>query len=258
MEFIKKNKIGFALGLLLVFVGFSALSYRLINPQNYVKPKRGDVVESTYGLGTVTADKTFRVRTGITVSVRKIFVAEGDVVKVGTPLVEFDENTVKSTIDGTVTGVFYKPGEVVSAQSSVMTVTNLEHLFLEVSLEQQSVLRIKKDQSVAISFESLRSEKYQGVVASVYPRENQFIVRIELKDWPQGVLPGMTADVAILVGMKKAVLLAPLKSIVAGQITRLRAGNKERVPVKLGIVDGEWAELLSDNILESDEILLRR
>jgi multidrug efflux pump subunit AcrA (membrane-fusion protein) len=169
-----------------------------------------------------------------------------------------DYENLLEQINGTVTSISYKDGELVAPQAEVVTVTNLEHLFLEVSLEQQSILRVKKDQPVYISFESLRNEKCEGLVTSVYPRENQFIVRIELKKWPLGVLPGMTADVAILVGKKSNALLIPINSIFAGQVTRIRHNKKERVPVKLGIIDGEWGEVVSDNILETDELIIRK
>lgn len=221
-------------------------------------PKRGRVVESIYGLGTVTADKTFEVRSGMTLAVRKVFVKEGALVKPGDALVQLDENVIRSKIEGTVTNVNYSEGELVPPQSSTVVVTNLQDLFLEVSLEQQSVLRIKTKQKSVVSFESLRSEKFEGMVTSVYPRDNQFIVRIELEKWPSGVLPGMTADVAILVGEKEDALLIPIRSIVAGQVTRVREGSKETLSVKLGAIDGEWAEVLSDNILESDQLVGRK
>jgi macrolide-specific efflux system membrane fusion protein len=230
---------------------------RLTNVEK-AKPRIGEVVESLYGLGTVTADQTYRFKAGVTSIVGKVFVKEGDLVRPHDPLVKLDENIMRSQINGTVTSISFKDGELVAPQALVVTVTNLEHLFLEVSLEQQSILRVKKDQPVYISFESLRNEKCEGLVTSVYPRENQFIVRIELKKWPLGVLPGMTADVAILVGKKSNALLIPINSIFAGQVTRIRDNKKERVPVKLGIIDGEWGEVVSDNILKTDELIIRK
>lgn len=226
--------------------------------QEKIRPKVGDVVESIYGLGTVTADKIYNLRTGTMLTVQKVFAREGDLVRVGDPLLNLDGNVMKSPIVGTVTAVTYKEGELVTPQVTALTVTNLDQLFLEVSLEQQSILRVKKAQKVFVSFESLRNEKYEGVVTSVYPRGSQFVVRIEIEKWPAGVLPGMTADVAILVGMKTNVLLIPLRSLVAGQVTRLRSNQKSRVPVKLGIVDGEWGEVVSDNIAATDELIIRR
>jgi len=157
-----------------------------------------------------------------------------------------------------VTSVAYKNGEIIPPQVAIVTVTNLKELYLEVSLEQQSILPVKKNQNVVISFESLRNERVDGWVESIYPRDNQFIVRIESKGWPAGVLPGMTADVAILVGKKLDALLIPLKAISGGLVVRVRKGKKEKIPVKMGVVDGEWGEVISDNILIDDKLLIRK
>ena len=243
----------------LILIGAIGLAMIKLNfNQEKMTPKRGDVVESIYGLGTVSADKSFNIRLGIAITVSKLFVNEGDKVTVGKPLIKIDDHTIKSPIDGIVTKVAYKEGELAAPQVSIMTITNLEHLYLEVSLEQQSILRIKKDQPVSISFETLRSEKFTGKVKTVYPRDNQFIVRIELEVWPVGVLPGMTADSAIIVGKKANVLLIPISSISSGKVTRIRNGIKEKVGIKLGVIDNEWAEVISDNISETDEILSRK
>jgi macrolide-specific efflux system membrane fusion protein len=254
-----KNKTLFIISGALVFLGLiGVLSFRFLGQQERIRPKRGDIIESIYGLGTVTADRVYRVRTGLTLSIKKLLVKEGDLVKQGDSLVLLEDNLVRSPIEGTVTAVAYKEGELVTPQVSIVTVTNLNKLYLEVSLEQQSILRVKEGQLVYVSFESLRNEKTEGVVKSVYPRENQFIVRIELGAWPMGVLPGMTADVAILVGRRTNVLMIPLRSLLAGQVFRLREGKKEKISAKLGVLDGEWGEVISDNISETDELLIRK
>ncbi|MGZ5279654.1 MAG: efflux RND transporter periplasmic adaptor subunit [Pseudobdellovibrionaceae bacterium] len=241
-------------------IGVVALAFwnQRTNSMQKVKPRIGNVVESIYGLGTVTADQVFHLRGGLTFSIRKLFVREGQVVSAGTSLVQLDESIIRSPIDGTVTEVAFKQGEVIPPQVPVVTVTNLKNLYLEVSLEQQSVLRIQPQQKVAVSFESLRNEKVDGIVRSVFPKSNQFIVRIELNRWPEGVLPGMTADTAILVGEKKNVLLIPIKAISSGKLIRVRDGKREKVSVQLGVVDGQWAEIISDQISEQDEILVKR
>lgn len=235
-----------------------AIAYQFWGKRESLKPKKGDVVESIYGLGTITADQIFHMRSGVTLSIRKIFVKEGDFVKAGQSLAQLDQVTMRSPIDGTVTSVAYKDGEVIPAQVPIVTVTNLKQLYLEVSLEEQSVLPIKENQKVYISFESIRDQKIEGWVKAIYPRDNQFIVRIESKNWPAGVLPGMTADVAIIVGRKTDALLIPLRAISAGQVQRLRNGKMEKVQVKLGIIDGEWGEVLSGNISIDDDLLIKR
>jgi len=245
--------------LALLVLGSTILLFReTLFQRIYEKPKIGTVVESIYGLGTVISSQVYHLRTALPLVVEKIFIKEGALVKAGDPLIRFDNATLKTPIDGTVTVVNCKLGELVSAQTVAATVTNLDQLFIEVSLEQQSILRVKKGQRVSVSFESLRTEKYDGLVESVYPRDNQFIVRISLETWPDNILPGMTADVAILVGEKENVLLVPIRSIVAGEVIRRRDGKKARVNVRLGITDGDWAELLEGDILKDDEILMRK
>ncbi len=255
---MNRRKLFLGLGVLAVTAGVALAVWKLRSPSDLVKPKEGNVVESIYGLGTVTADQVFHVRGGMTLSLKKVFVSEGEKVRVGSPLVQLEDSVMRSPIDGTVTEVIFKEGEVVPGSVSVVTVMNLDKLYLEVSLEQQSILRVKPGQKVLVSFESLRSEKVEGQVRSVFPRANQFIVRIELSKWPGGVLPGMTADAAILVGEKKNVLLIPISAISGGKIIRVRDGKKEKVSVDLGIVDGQWAEVVSSNISSQDEILVKR
>lgn len=255
---MSKKRLLLLAGIILVLGILALVATKFSFKSEKIRAKRGDVVEAIYGLGTVSADITFNVRVGVAVTVSKLFVKEGDRVTRGKPIIHIDESVMRSPIEGTVTRIAYKEGELVAPQIPMLTITNLDFLYLEVSLEQQSVLRVKERQSVTISFETLRNEKFTGLVKAVYPRENQFIVRIELEDWPPGVLPGMTADTAIIVGQKQNVLLLPIKSISSGKVTRLRNGNKEKVPVKLGVIDNEWAEIVSDNISETDEILLRK
>lgn len=255
---MKKKTILFVIAII-IFIGvisFTMTRFDFNKEKTY--PKRGDVVESIYGLGTVSADKVFNIRVGVTVTINKLFVTEGERVARGKALIQIDDNILRSPINGTVTKIAYKVGELVAPQISIMTITNLDHLFLEVSLEQQSILRVKEGQQVSISFETLRNEKYTGKVKTVYPRDNQFIVRIELDKWPDGVLPGMTADAAIIVGKKENVLLIPISSINSGKISRIRDGKKEKISVKLGVIDNEWAEVVSDNISETDEIIIRK
>ncbi len=222
-----------------------------------ISPRVGEVVEAIYGLGTVVSDRVYNVRSGLTLQIRKIMVSEGDIVKPGDVLLQLDQNSFRSPISGTVTHIAFREGEIIPPQVPIISVTNLEALYLEVSLEQQSVLRVKSGQKVAVSFESLRNEKVEGKVTRVYPRDSQFIVRIEIGKWPDGVLSGMTADVAIEVGRKADALLVPVRALVAGQITRVRAGKQERVPVRLGVVDGEWAEVLGENLKKDDQVMVR-
>jgi macrolide-specific efflux system membrane fusion protein len=218
----------------------------------------GPVVEAVYGLGTVIAPQTYQLKSAVNQRIREIFVKEGDQVAKGAPLVQFDDTAVnRAPFAGTVTSIPARKGELLFPSVPALTLVNLGDLFLEVLLEQQAVLRVKAGQKVVISVESIRGEKIQGVVQSVFPRDSQFVVRISMDHITMRLLPGMTADVAIEVGRKENALSIPLSAISAGRVTLKRNGKKVKETVQIGVTDGEWAEVLSGNVLPDDEVLVR-
>src|SRR3989338_7440611 len=52
--------------------------------------KRGSVIESVYGIGTVTATKSYQLKLGVTSTIRRLYVKEGDQVGKGQALVDLD------------------------------------------------------------------------------------------------------------------------------------------------------------------------
>lgn len=246
------------IGLSLVFAGGAFYVLKLRSNVNRVQPRIGQVVEAVYGLGTVIAPQTFQVKTAINQNISEIYVKEGDQVKAGALLMKFGESGInRAPFAGTVTSVPFKKGEILFPSTPALTLVNLLELAIEVSLEQQAVLRVKNDQKVHINFESMRGEKLEASVQSVFPRDGQFIVRIQPSRFPPGILPGMTADVAMEVGRKDNVLSIPVSAISSGKVTISRGGKTLKETVQIGVVGGDWAEVTSGNILADDEILVR-
>lgn len=245
-----------ALTLVLILIGVGS---RYWNQRGEIQhPRIGTVIEAIYGLGTVVASQTYQVKTAINQGITEIYVKEGDSVTAGSPLLKFDDTRViRAPFAGTVTSIPFKRGEILFQGTAGLTLVNLLHPFLEVSLEQQSVLRIQRGQPAVVSFESIRGERVDAKVESVFPRDSQFIVRVRLDKIPAGILPGMTADVAIEVGRKENVLSIPFRSISSGRVTIRRNGKRLKQTIEVGVVDLEWAEVKSGDILASDEILVR-
>ncbi len=222
--------------------------------------KRGPVLESVYGIGTVTASKSYQVKLGVTSTVRKLYVKEGDPVKRGQPLVELEGTvSVAAPFDGTVTYLPVKIGENVFAQSVILSLADLKDRYIVVSLEQRAVLRVRQGQKARISFESMRGESFEGAVQSVYSHENNFLVRIGVANLPPQILPGMTADVAIGIAEIPDALLAPLAAIEEGKVWVKRgSGRAQAVEIKIGIVDGETVQIVSGGVQEGDRLLIKK
>lgn len=238
--------------ILLIASFFLAQRFRVVT----VHPKRGPIVEAVYGIGTVTATHTYTLKIGVIQTLEEVLVKEGDIIKKGVPLVRLDTGTIRSPIDGTVTSMPFNVGENVFPQTPIVTVSDLNDRYLVVSLEQQGAIRVKRGQKAQISFDSLRGQKFDGVVRSIFPVNDQFLVHVNIQNLPPEILPGMTADVAIEINRKENVLLIPARALAHGRVIVANGSRRNKIDLQIGNVDGEWAEVLSNNLTESDQIVV--
>ncbi len=199
------------------------------------------LVDVVYGLATVEANQIFHLRLGINARIEKMYVREGMTVRAGAPLVRFDSIPIASApITGVVTALNYREGETVFASQAILTVTNLEDVVLQMGLEERAAAKIRKGQNVRLVFDALGKTKFAGSVESVFPDNAQFLVRINPPaPLPEGILPGMTADVAIETAAGEA-LVVPAAALPADRPEELlvvRAGKIVRVPVEIDLRD---------------------
>ena len=224
---------------------------------NEAHPKIGKVVESVYGIGTVTARHNYQLKLGITDTLKKLYIDEGASVKKGDSLLSFmDNHLTRAPFDGVITSLPYKEGETIFPQLAVLTLTDLKNPYIVVSLEQSGAIPVRIGQKAFLSFEILRGQKLDGTVSAIYPKYGEFFVNIEVPGLPSGILVGMTCDVAIQVAAKDNVLQIPLVAVDKGIVTLLKGGIPKKVPVKLGAADGTWVEVTDKSVQPDDTILL--
>ncbi len=220
-----------------------------------VHPSKRNITEAVYGLGTISAAKIFHLKIGVMSMIKKIHVEEGQSIKEGAELVEFDSiSPIRSPIDGLVTYIAYKVNEVAFPQMNILTVMDIKEKYITLSLEEQAIIKIKIGQQVRIVLEAIKNKTYRGEVKAVYPGENQFIVKIISKELPEEVLPGMTADIAIETDYKKDTIVIPIQSVKEKKIRLKRNGKFEEIAVKTGIRMDSFIEIVDPILNESDEI----
>jgi len=243
-----------AAGALVVFLLVVFIFNR--NSGTVTRPRVAPLVEAVYALGTVKADRWYAVRFGMSTIIRKLYVVEGQSVRRGDPLVMTDSSIVfNSPISGVVSLIGYRENEMVPAGQQVLLVSNLDDMYVRVPLDQESIVRVRKGQTAELSFENLRTEKVTGRVESVYPSGTEFIVRVNVDSFPDGVLPEMTCDTAIVIHKKERALMVPASSVTNGKITIIRKGKRMKVPVEVRAVDGQWHEILNDSVKQDDRIV---
>lgn len=229
----------------------------LCDRSTQVRPVKGPVADSVFALGTVRTDSIYNVRFGMNSIIRKLYVREGDLVEAGSPLVMNDSSPVaRSRFRGMVTSVSYLEGELAPAGQVILGVSGLDSMYVRVSLDQESVLLVKKGQSVELSFEKMRTEKLTGTVSSVYVSADEFLVRIEPHSLPQWVLPGMTCDAAILIRQKEDAIMIPTAAVVNGSVTVRRRGKAINIKPQFKPVDDKLSEVTDGSILEDDFVVV--
>lgn len=229
-----------------------------IQNQNFAKvhPTSGEITEAIYGLGKVKSNQRYEVKIGILSQVRKVFVNEGDLVQKNQKLIEFDSNVIfRSPIAGTVTLVSAYEGETALPQTPVIRVEDLKDRYIELSLEQEAILRLRKNQTALVSFESLRNTVLKGTISTIFPKQDEFIAEVTVADLNESILPGMTADVSVEVGKIKG-LLIPAKAVRNGFVSVARGHRIEKVKVEIGLTDGLSVEIKGDTLKPEDEILV--
>lgn len=259
MKFLtRQKKIWFLLLFILLVAGAFFLAEGLRNQYSFVSPKRGLIVEAIYGLGRVKTHRKYEVKIGVMSKIVNTYVDEGAKAKKGDKLVKFsDFETVTAPFDGTVTKLNFREPEMVFPNTIVLTLEDLRNRYIEVSLEQEGALRVRPGQDAKVLFESIRGFSYKGEVETVFPKEEEFLVHIEIPELTPNILPGMTADVTIDVARDENALLIPVESVSNGTALIRRDGKKLKVPVRIGSVDGNWAQVLDGDIRPGDEALVK-
>lgn len=223
-----------------------------------VSPKRGDILEAIYALGKVKARRQYEIKVGVLSSVEKIHVHEGDHVKAQSPLLKLvDSGVFRAPFAGVVTLISVDEGAPVAPNFSILRLEDLSDKYIEVSLEQQGALRVAKGQAADVVFESLRGEKFKGRVTTLFARNDEFLAHIEVEGGMRpNILPGMTADIAITVEKHADALLIPVNAVNNGYVLIQRDGKRLKLPVQLGAIDGQMAQVTSGDFRESDQIVI--
>ncbi len=222
-----------------------------------IHPHKGNVIESVYGLGIIKSENNYEAKAAILSSVKEFFVSEGQDVKKGQKLFVTDQGSIYiAPFSGQITDIPVTVSENLFPQSTILSLVDLNKLYLEVSLEQQGAMKLSRGIKAEISFEFFRNKKLYGTISTIYPKNDQFIAKVMIEKWPPGVLPGMSADVAFEVAKKNDVTLIPVNAVANGHIVILRNKKKVKLNVELGLIDQEKAEVLSPELFTTDEILL--
>ena len=165
-----------------------------------------------------------------------------------------DKLVVLSPITGTVAWVRGGAGTYVRAGEPLGNIFDNSKMNLMIRVDELDVVHLKDGQEASVSVEALPGQRFTAKVLRVDMMGQteggfaQYGVFLEVEG-TDVLKPGMTGNVSIFVSEKENVLLAPVESVFEqdgeASVELLDENGPRTVPVKLGLVNDEVAEVLA-------------
>jgi HlyD family secretion protein len=141
------------------------------------------------------------------------------------------KTTVRSPIDGVVTTKRVEEGEVavIGVQNSpgtvLLTISDMANVETELEVDETSIPSVKLGQKARVRIDAYPNRTFQGEVTEVggspilaatgaANTAIRFLVKVQIKDPPPDVKPGLSVQADILTGFRPKVLVVPIQALV--------------------------------------------
>lgn len=163
--------------------------------------------------------------------------------------------TLIAPVSGTVTAIELDKGAFVQAGIPALTLADLDHLEITLSIDETDIPRVRFGQLVLLDLDAFPGEEVNGTVSEIAPAATtvqgvvNYPVRIQVAPTTLAIKPGMTANANVQVARRENVLLIPTRAIRAQGnkrlVTVLEAGQPKEVVVTLGLSNDQETEVKS-------------
>ncbi|MDT3700859.1 MAG: efflux RND transporter periplasmic adaptor subunit [Thermincola sp.] len=158
--------------------------------------------------------------------------------------------TIVSPIDGEVAARNIDPGELAGPTQPVITVVNIDKVYVEGTVAESDIARVKEGQEVTVTIEAAGG-KFAGVVKSISPVANAqsrgYPVKIEIANSDHKLKPGMFAELQLVTQNKDNTLVIPKESLVTRGSDRIlyviKGETVEERTVQTGIESDDKIEI---------------
>ena len=176
-----------------------------------------------------------------------------------------EQATLLASMDGTVTSLNVDLGEMVSPGQSLVVLSDLTALEVDVYLDETDVVRVTVGQEAQVEMDAFPGVEMAGEVTYIAPTANiasgvvLYPVTIRLMLGELSARAGMTADVEITTASQEDVLIVPLRAVHTeggnAYVERLTGGQIGRVEVGLGMTTDTEAEI-TGGLAEGDVVVV--
>lgn len=174
---------------------------------------------------------------------------------------------IQATISGYISEVNITKGSYVTSATKMIEIINTDHIHIELKVFEKDVMDVKKDQQILFKVPESSNKTFKAKITLVGNTiKNNRTVKVHAHIEEEGLkfIAGMFIEAEIIVDSKTSLSL-PNSSIYkendSTYILVLKEKNKdnyifEKLPIKLGLKDDEFSEVLGIKDIEAKNILI--
>ncbi len=151
-----------------------------------------------------------------------------------------------SKIGGEVLNVFKEPGELVKRGEVVATFGGGKKL-AKLFISEEDISLIATDQKAVLNLNTDKKRTYTGRIQRIYPsfdsKEQSFIVEASFEELPITLYHNTQLQANIIIDEKENALVIP-QEYLDQKTNQVRLENGELQPIKVGIRNTQWVEVL--------------
>jgi RND family efflux transporter MFP subunit len=144
---------------------------------------------------------------------------------------------VRAPAAGTVTEVFFHPGELVSLGASLVTFYS-RSLLVEARVNEEDFSGIRPGLDASVRFLAYGTEQYAARLTSVLPnadaKTQQYRALLSVEIDPARLIPGLSGEASIIRNRRADTLVVPLAAVYNGVVFVIEGDTARRVTVETG------------------------
>ncbi len=157
---------------------------------------------------------------------------------------QLDKTVFHAPIDGVITRLNVEEGENVvtgtmnAPGTVILTISDLSHMEVEAEIDETDIVDVRTGQKAEIEVEALMDTVLVGTVTEVgnsgltnmagtQEEVTNFLVKVLVDRWHEGLKPGMTATVEIITAERVDALNVPIQSVVARTPSELEKSDDD-------------------------------
>ncbi len=168
-----------------------------------------------------------------------------------------DNYIIRAKVDGQILAINREVGELVSPQLPLITIGNTSSYKLEMQIDENDIFDLKLGQKTYVKISSLPDTILIAYITKINPIMNErtktFDVEAEFEKNPSKMFSNLSFEANIEIKSKENALVIPRNLLLEDSI--LLDKNENKIPVKIGLKNFEFAEVLS-GLDESNELIL--